>query len=125
MEKNYNEKNIKLYSVLAYIGILWIIGLLVPEKNDEKLRFHVGQGMLLFIISAASGIITRIIGNICQIIIETLDMHIFASLGLFGASMISIAVSIFCFILMIIGIMNAANDKKEELPVIGKYAFFK
>ena len=36
-------ENIKIYKVLSYIGILWLIGLLVDEKNDEKLKFHVGQ----------------------------------------------------------------------------------
>ena len=35
------------------------------------------------------------------------------------------AVSIAFFVLMIIGIVNAANGRAKELPVIGKYRLLK
>ena len=40
--QNDQSKTI-LFSILSYIGILWLIPLLV-EKNDKVVRFHVNQG---------------------------------------------------------------------------------
>ena len=56
-ENKVAEKNVKLYSILAYIGILWIVGLLVKEKDNKTVKFHVGQGMLLTILSIAISVI--------------------------------------------------------------------
>lgn len=43
-----DQSNTILFSILSYIGILWLIPLLV-EKNDKVVRFHVNQGIVLFI----------------------------------------------------------------------------
>ena len=119
-----NDRNIRIYSVLAYIGILWIVGLLVKEKNDKRLRFHVGQGMLITITSIA----ISILNNVVVYNIFTTTQYLFGTTvrvasptgraigGLLG--LIPLA-------LMIFGIVKAANNKEEELPVIGKYAFYK
>lgn len=50
---NVNEgskDNTKLYSILAYIGILFLVGLLA-DKENPVVRFHVNQGLVLFIAS--------------------------------------------------------------------------
>ena len=39
--------------------------------------------------------------------------------------LIESALYIVVFVLMVIGIINAANGKEEELPVIGQFAFYK
>ena len=39
--------------------------------------------------------------------------------------LIESALYLVVFVLMIIGIVNAANGKEEELPVIGQFAFYK
>ena len=44
--------NTKLFSVLAYFSVLWLVGLLADPDNP-KVRFHVNQGILLSIFSAA------------------------------------------------------------------------
>ena len=44
-------ENIKLYKILSYIGLLFIVALVVPEKDDPSLKFHCGQGMILTIFS--------------------------------------------------------------------------
>jgi len=84
-----NEGNVKLYAILAYICPLWIIGLLVEEKNNELLRFHVNQGIVLTIIGTIASIIT------CGI--ASIPWLIFA----------------------IIGIMNANKEEMKPLPLIG------
>lgn len=42
------KDNTKLYSILAYIGILFLVGLLA-DKENPVVRFHVNQGLILFL----------------------------------------------------------------------------
>lgn len=127
MENNVsssNNKNIKIYSVLAYIGILWIVGLLVKEKNDKTLRFHVGQGMLITITSVVINAINRIV---IYNIFTTTEYIFGTSVRVASPTGSAIAglLNLVPLALMIFGIVKAANNKCEELPVIGKYAFYK
>ena len=36
--------NTRVYSVLAYIGILWLVGLLA-DRHNPRVAFHVNQGL--------------------------------------------------------------------------------
>lgn len=126
MENNVNStsSNVKLYSILSYIGILWIVGLLVKEKSDKTVRFHVGQGMLLTLLNIVISVINRaIIGNIFSVTEYVLGVPYRTVSGLGLA--IEFILSLIPFVLMIIGIVNASKCKEEELPVIGKFAFYK
>lgn len=123
-ENKVNEKNVKLYSILSYIGILWIVGILVKEKDNKTVKFHVGQGMLLTIMSVAISIINRlVIANVF-----TTTKYIFGvpytTISGFGL-LIEFVLYALVFVLMIIGIINASKEKEEELPVIGQFAFYK
>ena len=65
MENNeFGEKfqgNDKLFGILAYIFILWIIGLVVePEKNHAFVKNHVNNGILLTIAGVIVSIISKI-----------------------------------------------------------------
>lgn len=97
----------KVMAILAYIGILFLIPLLAAQ-NSGFARFHTNQGLILFlaevVLSAASGI-----------------------LGLipFVGWIVSGAVGVLCLALMIIGIVNAANGKAKELPLIGGFRLIK
>ena len=107
-----DQSNTILFSILSYIGILWLIPLLV-EKNDKVVRFHVNQGIVLFIFD--------IIGSIAVGILSAIFVFIpvISFLGVVIASLFGIL----CFVLMIIGIVNAAN--KSEKPIIGKFQILK
>ena len=42
--------NAKLFSILAYFGALWLLGLLInPDKTCPFVRHHVNNGILLLI----------------------------------------------------------------------------
>ena len=122
--------NAKIYNVLSYIGILWLIGLLVsPEKNDPKVRFHVGQGIILTIASVVLSIIK-------SILVAVVTMGLKVSFNIFGygvagsllyvfTTLLSIALAGVILTLMIIGIVNAVNGEQKPLPIIGKLAFYK
>ena len=104
-----DQSNTILFSILSYIGILWLIPLLV-EKNDKVVRFHVNQGIVLFIFD--------IIGSIAVGILSAIFVFIpvISFLGVVIASLFGIL----CFVLMIIGIVNAANKSEKPLPKIGR-----
>ena len=63
------SNNTKLFSILAYIGILWLIGLLC-DKDNETVKFHVNQGIWLTILSFIGSFICigGIIGFVFMII---------------------------------------------------------
>lgn len=86
----------KLYAVLAYVGILFLIPLLLC-KDSEFVRFHTNQGIVLFI----AGVICAIVPIIGWI----------ASIGV--------------LVLMVFSLINVSNGDMKELPVIGKIKILK
>lgn len=108
-----DQSNTILFSILSYIGILWLIPLLV-EKNDKVVRF-VNQGIVLFIFD--------IIGSIAVGILS--DIFVFIPVISFLGVVIASLFGILCFVLMIIGIVNAANKSEKPLPIIGKFQILK
>lgn len=88
-------------AIVAYI--IFFVPLLTESKDDPFVKFHVKQALMLVITGLAVSVLGSIIPLIGWFII-----------GPFG----SLAV----FVLWIIGIINAANGKKQELPIIGQFA---
>ncbi len=100
--KNESSKKGKkdLTAVFSYIGILFLVPLLVCKEN-AFVQFHVRQGLVLFIAEIATAFISWIpilgwfVGSVCYII---------------------------WFVLSIMGIMNVLNGRQTSLPIIGKFA---
>lgn len=90
----------KLMGILSYIGVLCLIPLLT-KKDDEFVFFHAKQGVVLFI----AEVITAFV----------------AAIPLLGWVIAPIAYLVW-FVLAIIGIINVLGEKREELPILGKYA---
>lgn len=107
------EKN-KVLSLFSYLGILLLIPLLAAPKSKFA-RFHVNQGLVLFLAEiiwgVISGCITMIIGGIPVVGV------LFSVLS----KLVSLAMSI----LAILGIVNACTGKAKELPVIGSVKLLK
>ncbi len=91
----------KICAMLAYllIGIIWYF---VDEKMKKNnfAKYHVKQALVLLIISLAGSIV--------------LSMT-FVLIWLIPVWQIAV------FVLIVIGIMNANNGQKKELPIIGKF----
>jgi uncharacterized membrane protein len=80
----------KVTSILAYIGLIgWLIAYLAGDKEGAK--FHLNQGLVLWIAGIICGIIPCI-GWICAIVV---------------------------LVLIIMGIISAAKDEEKPLPIIG------
>lgn len=100
---NSNDiNNNRLMAVLSYISILFLIPLFLA-KDSKFARFHVNQGILIFIVSFVLGLLSAIpfVGIIFKIL------------------------NVVAFIFAILGIVNAVQGKAKELPLIGKYTLIK
>ncbi len=86
-------------AVIAYI--IFFIPLLTEAKNDPFVKFHVKQGLVLFI------------GYIIEMFVGAIP---------FLGWIIAPLLGIFLLILFILGIMNVLKGEQKPLPVIGKFA---
>lgn len=108
--------NRKLFNVLAYINILWLVPLLAA-KDDESCRFNANQGLVLFIAEIALGVINVIMG----IVLGLIDVWVISLLW----NLVSWAAGVALFVFAIIGIINAAQGNDKELPLIGSIKILK
>jgi len=95
-EPNYSEqlpKNAKLFSILSYVSVLWLLGLLIaPEKTSPFVRNHVNNGILLSIVGAILACIP-FLGWVAEVVI---------------------------IIFAVMGIIAAAKNQYYTLPLIGE-----
>lgn len=93
----------KTLSVISYISIIgWIISFVMGKDNaNSLLKYHLRQSLGLVIFSFVLGIAL-------QIIMSITELYVLGYIGLIN------------FALMIIGIINAANEAEKPLPLIGK-----
>ena len=87
-------------AVLSYIGPLVIVSYLVA-KNDSFVKFHIKQGLVLFVI---------------EVIIWVVGMF------LWGLWPVLQLINLATLVLAIVGIINAAQGNEKQLPVVGKFA---
>lgn len=100
-------ENNKVFAILSYIGILFVVGLIAAPKSKFA-RFHANQGIVLFIIEIVLGIVSGIVSFIPVV-----------------SGIVSAVVGIISLVYMVIGIYNSASGKAKELPVIGGISIIK
>lgn len=111
--QEYDPADIEQNKVMAILSYLWIL-FLVPmfaAAGSKFAQYHVNQGLTLFIVDTAAAIVAGLLGLIPAIGI------LFTIIGSIGG------LAALC--LTVIGIINAANGKAKELPLIGQYTFIK
>lgn len=111
----FDIKNNKAAAICSYLGILVLVPIL-SAKNSKFARFHANQGLVLLLFSIAYNIVTGVIKNV-------LRWSIFPLYSI--AKALFPLISLVFVVLMIIGIINAANGKAKELPIIGKITLLK
>ena len=95
-------QNSKIWAALSYVGILFILPLLVNGGQSRYAKYHANQGFILFLADVVAGIVGAILGKIPVL-----------------GGILSALISLATLALMIIGILNAANGKAKQLPLIG------
>ena len=93
------NKNTRLYSVISYLTWAgWLIALLARDKEDELVRRHLNQALVLNLAGLA-GIILLQFGYYVWIVVRIAEL--------------------FCFALSVMGIVRAYRMSDEPLPLIG------
>lgn len=100
----------KVMAIFAYLSWLVLIPIL-GAKNSPFARFHANQGLALAIAEI-----------ICWVVLGML-----VKLPLIGwiFGLVESIFSLICLIFAIIGIVNAANGRAKELPIVGKFKILK
>lgn len=120
MEENivFNTEDVqqnKVFGILAYIGILFLVPLLAA-KDSQYARFHTNQGIVLFIAEIILGVLASIITAIFSWI---------PFIGWIISALIGTVFGILALIYMILGIVNACSGEPKKLPVIGGITILK
>ena len=103
MEEQNTQKKGKNIGMAIVAYIIFFIPLLTDSKNDPFVKFHVKQGLTLFLASIIIWMVVQIIPVIGPLFIGPL-------------------LNIAEIVLLIIGIINAANGVEKKLPLIGQFA---
>ena len=105
MTKEDIEKN-KIWAVIAYFGIIGVVIVLVTEaKNSPFAKFHLNQSFPLAIASLAGSTILGMIPIIGWSLIPLLNIAV--------------------LVLIIMGIINAAQGEAKRLPIVGNFDVIK
>jgi fumarate reductase subunit D len=89
-----------IMGILAYLGILIVIPFLTESRNNPFVKFHLKQGLVLFLA----------------------ELVAYAVLRVPGVGWISPVIGIASLILVVTGIINVVNGETKELPLIGHLA---
>lgn len=115
-------KESKAISVLSYFGPLFFVPL-VATPNSKFARFHANQGLVLFVIEFLYGIVYSVIDGLLTKIFP-LSSYGF-SIG-YTLIILPFALAwVFLLVITIIGIVNACKGKAKDVPLFGKFRFFK
>lgn len=100
----------KVMAIFAYLSWLVLIPI-IGAKDSKFARFHANQGLALAIAEI-----------ICWVV-----LGILVKLPLIGwiFGLVESLFSLVCLIFAIIGIVNAANGRAKELPIVGKFKLLK
>lgn len=102
----------KVMSIIAYLGILCFIPLLTSRDN-KFVMYHTEQGIILFL--------SWVIAAIVFAFLDPILYNIIPFAHFCGGSLIYSLIRLFLFVLMILGIINGAQGKVKELPVLGSF----
>lgn len=102
----------KLYAILGYIiPFLFFLPLVMESsKNNQFARFHANQQLILLII---------LVG------IEFFLTNILHQMIGFGAYTFMPLIHLALLVLVIMGVINAAQGEMKELPVVGRFRLLK
>ncbi len=102
-------------SVLAYISFLVFIPLFAA-KDSRYTRFHVNQGMVLFICEVVVSLVFGVTASLLGMIWRPLFTIVHVLSGL---------VNLVFIVLSVIGIVRVSNGEAKELPLLGSVSIVK
>jgi len=112
----YSEADIsgnKGMAILCYISWLVIIPILT-SRESPFVRFHINQGISLFILDVVCTLLFRALGF--MFLLTPFD---------FVIELADLAVSALILAMAITGIVNVCKGKAKEMPLVGKIRYFR
>ncbi len=116
----------KAMGILAYLGPLVFIPMFAV-KGSRFARFHANQGLITLILNVGYGIVQFILTLLLQVIFPYRWTYSYIGRGAVY-NVLSTVLSLVWIplaVLAILGIINAANGKAKELPLVGKFKILK
>ena len=123
----FTEKDINDGKPLAAVGYFPLCGMptfLIPmlaAKENPYAQFHARQAATLYITLLGSMIALVIVHVVLTIVLAFVSQGLANAVGCIF-SVAEIALGGCCFVLMIIGIINALQGQAKEIPVLGPYS---
>jgi uncharacterized membrane protein len=118
----YNPADIadnKVLAILSYIGLLWLIPFFAG-KHSPFTKFHVKQAFIVVCAQVGWSILGTILRLVIRIKVDLLWSYYYETPAI--VTIIVGLVHICIWAVAILGIVNAAQGKAKELPIIGKFA---
>ena len=114
--------NEKMLSAVGYVYIccgapLFLVPLL-GAKDSRFAKFHAKQAAALYIVALGSGILIWVFTTVLQILGSMIHFPYLACIG----NILGLLVGGACFVLMIIGAINAMQSQEKELPLLAPLA---
>lgn len=103
----------KAMAILAYLGLLFIIPMLVAKESPFA-KYHTNQGMILFI----AGFILMIASSIVSAVVASIPF-----IGMVAILFWPLCSAVW-LVFSVIGILNAAKGERKPLPYIGHYTIY-
>ncbi len=97
----------KVMALLSYIGPLFLVPMLAAS-HSKYARYHANQGLVLFLAEVILAVVSGILGLIP-----------------FVGWIFGLVTGVASLIGLILGIVNAANGRAKELPLIGHIRLYK
>ncbi|RAV04599.1 DUF4870 domain-containing protein [Paenibacillus sp. YN15] len=104
-DNGYDPSDIEANKGMAIIAYILFFVPLIAAKHSRFAMYHANQGLTLFLLFA-----------LCNVVLGILPI-----IGWFLLPLVNLAL----VILMILGIVNAAQGQAKPLPVIGAYTLLK
>lgn len=104
-DNGFDPSDIEANKGMGIIAYILFFVPLIAAKNSRFAMYHANQGLTLFLVFAVSNVVLGILPVIGWILLP------FVNLAL--------------LILMVLGIVNAAQGQAKPLPVIGAYTLIK
>ncbi len=122
----------KVFKVLSYVFILWLVGLVSPYRNERDVKFHIGQGIILTIFIVIFTSIIFLVNNLFInkiFVVKVLTglghsgKYLVNSTGLLINTILNSLIFVVYLIYAIIGMANVMRGKDKFLPLIGRFSF--
>ena len=113
-------------AILSYLGFLVLVPILTgAHKTSPFVKYHANQGLVLFLVYIAWGIVNAILAAILSAILIS-SIYSPGAWGLYGIlTTILGLVWIIPVVFAIMGLINAGSGKIKPLPLIGKITLLK